>query len=40
MAAAGRFTTLTMTSQPAGPNSAVTFGYAAALAAAYGMAMV
>jgi hypothetical protein len=39
-AAAGRFTTLTMTSQPAGPNSAVTFGYAAALAAAYGMAMV
>jgi hypothetical protein len=28
-----------MTSQPAGPNSAVTFGYAAALAAAYGMAM-
>lgn len=39
-AASGRFTTLTMTSQPAGPNSAVTFGYAAALAAAYGMAMV
>jgi len=38
-AAAGRFTTLTMTSQPAGPNSAVTFGYAAALAAAFGMAM-
>ena len=39
-AASGRFTTLTMTSQPAGVNSAVTFGYAAALAAAYGMAMV
>lgn len=38
-AASGRFTTLTMTSQPAGPNSAVTFGYAAALAAAYGMVM-
>ena len=38
-AASGRFTTLTMTSQPSGPNSAVTFGYAAALAAAYGMAM-
>lgn len=40
VASSGRFTTLTMTSQPAGPNSAVTFGYAAALAAAYGMAMV
>jgi hypothetical protein len=39
-ASTGRFTTLTMTSQPAGVNSAVTFGYAAALAAAYGMAMV
>jgi len=38
-AASGRFTTLSMTSQPSGPNSAVTFGYAAALAAAYGMAM-
>jgi hypothetical protein len=39
-ARAGRFSTLEMTTQPAGPNSAVTFGYAAALAAAYGMAMV
>ena len=38
-AASGRFTTLSMTSQPSGPNSAVTFGYAAALAAAFGMAM-
>ena len=39
IAAAGRFTTLAMTSQPAGANSAVTFGYAAALAAAYSIAM-
>ena len=39
-AASGRFTTLTLTQQPAGPNSAVTYGYAAALAAAYGMAMI
>jgi len=35
----GRFTTVQMTSQPAGPSSAVTFAYAAALAAAYGMIM-
>jgi len=35
----GRFTTVQMTSQPAGANSAVTFAYAAALAAAYGMIM-
>ena len=35
----GRFTTVQMTSQPAGSNSAVTFAYAAALAAAYGMIM-
>ena len=38
-ARAGRFSTLSMTSQPAGPNSAVTVGYAAVLAAAYGMIM-
>lgn len=37
--AAGRFTTLTMTTQPTGSNSAVTFGYAAALASAYSIAM-
>ena len=35
----GRFTTVRMTSHPAGPTSAVTFAYAAALAAAYGMIM-
>ena len=34
-----RFTSVQVTSQPAGPTSAVTFGYAAALAAAYGMIM-
>jgi hypothetical protein len=36
---AGRFTTVRMTAQPAGASSAVTVGYAAALAAAYGMIM-
>jgi hypothetical protein len=35
----GRFTTLTLTTQPAGASSAVTFGYAAALATAYSIAM-
>ena len=39
MPLSGRFTTVQMTSQPAGANSAVTFAYAAALAAAYGMIM-
>jgi hypothetical protein len=34
-----KFTTVQMTTQPAGTSSAVTFGYAAALAAAYGMIM-
>jgi hypothetical protein len=36
---AGRFTTVRMTTQPAGTQSAVTVGYATALAAAYGMIM-
>ena len=35
----GKFTAVQMTNQPTGANSAVTFGYAAALAAAYGMIM-
>jgi hypothetical protein len=35
----GRFTTVIMTAQPAGNQSAVTVGYARALAAAYGMIM-
>jgi len=34
-----KFTTVQMTAQPAGATSAVTFAYAAALAAAYGMIM-
>lgn len=38
-ARAGTFTTLSMTNQPAGSNSAVTVGYAAVIAAAYGMVM-
>jgi hypothetical protein len=33
------FTTVTMTTQPAGANSAVTNGYASALAAVYGVAL-
>lgn len=37
--AAGTFTTVSLTTQPAGANSPVTIGYAATLAAAYGMIM-
>lgn len=37
--AVGTFTTVSLTAQPAGANSPITIGYAATLAAAYGMIM-
>lgn len=37
--AVGTFTTVSLTTQPAGANSPLTIGYAATLAAAYGMIM-